>query len=115
MKHITSTLFIQQRGCTVNMNGLLGLIFCLGFLLIVGVNTETANPKTILIVSCWQKSHIIALQGLAEELVLRGHKVLFSTTGKSFRLFETNDYRGGSTSHFEYSSWCRISRRRQSS
>ncbi len=34
------------------------------------------KPLNILFVSGWQKSPIIALNGLAEELASRGHKVL---------------------------------------
>lgn len=35
--------------------------------------------KTILFLGCWQKSPVIALNGLAEEMVRRGHRVLFAT------------------------------------
>jgi len=38
------------------------------------------QQKTVLFLSAYQKSPIIALQGLAEEMYFRGYRVLFSVT-----------------------------------
>ncbi len=52
----------------------------LSLLISVGLILAMSDAKTILFLSAWQKSPIIALQGLAEELASRGHTVYFTVT-----------------------------------